>query len=113
MRELEIVVECSGRPDFSGFNATMPTLNILCEIWWDRRVGVKEVLDLLQHILLVALYRKVVVSITLFYQILCQVALGQQCICADGSPLYINHIEHFGGNLDLVGLFLLIAPFDR
>ena len=112
MGKVQIVIEGSGDPDISGFDAAMlgaverAVIGVALEV-------VKIESGLFKQLFLIAFDGEVVVRVALLNQIPGQFALGEQGIGADGFALDVEGLQQRDSGFDFVGLFLLVAVFYR
>ena len=109
MREVEVVIEFGGAPDFADLDAAVVRGCILDKI---RFLPVPEVEGQIgQEPGLISFDGKMVMSMAKLDQIGGELALGQQSIGGDILALKIDRLQQGNGDLDFIGPFDFFVAF--
>jgi len=111
VRKVQIAVEFGCGPDFADFDPA-----VIRRFAIDK-IGILPVFKIQRDVLknpgLVAFHGEVVMSVSLFDQVVGDIFLSQQGIGGNGFPFNIDGIEQWDGGLDFVGaLDLFIVYFQ-
>jgi len=100
MREVQVVIEPCGDPDFAYLDASMIGWIVLGVIWF---LSIFEIeLEVFEKGGLVGFHREAVMRFSFFDQIAGEVALSQECICGNGFASDLDGVKQGCRRLDLV-----------